>query len=111
MTYQRTQIYLEPDDHRRLLEEARARGISLASLLREIVARHLQQKGTPVQKSFDALIGIVDAPGSTDVARDRMAYRSEALETRYRRKMGVAARAAEESPGPRPRRSKSGAKK
>jgi hypothetical protein len=58
MQFKRTQIYLEPDHHRALLEEARARGISLAALLREIVSAWTA--GPPSPAGYDALIGVID---------------------------------------------------
>ena len=58
MQFKRTQIYLEPDQHRALLEEARDRGVSLAALLREIVSTWTS--GPAPAAGFDALIGVVD---------------------------------------------------
>lgn len=88
MKYQRTQIYLEPEDHRKLCEEARRRGVSLAALLREVVGSHLREQSVPSgPPSFDAIVGVADLPSATDVARDEVAYRDEALAARYRKKV------------------------
>lgn len=92
MPYQRTQIYLDPDDHRRLREEAHRRGLSLAALLREIVRERLTPRSVHDPVGFDALIGIVDAGEPTDVARHEEDYKREALDARYRQKMGDCAR-------------------
>ena len=69
MQFKRTQIYLEPDQHRALLEEARDRGVSLAALLREIVATWTSGPASPA--GFDALIGVVDEGGQTQPRRKR----------------------------------------
>ena len=82
MKFKRTQIYLEPDDHRALLEEARERGISLAGLLREIVSSWTS--GPPSPTGFDALIGLVDEGEPTDVARRQGEYRRDARSRRKR---------------------------
>jgi len=48
---QRTQIYLHPEQHRALVREASKKGISLARLIREIIAKHLKEQTTPVSAS------------------------------------------------------------
>jgi len=98
MTYQRTQIYLDPDDHRRLREEAHRRGLSLAALLREIVRERLAPRAAQDSARFDALIGIVDSGEPTDVASHEDDYKADALDVRYHKKMGDA------SQGSTPRR-------
>ena len=90
MAYQRTQIYLDADDHRRLRDEAHRRGLSLAALLREIVRERLAPRPPPDLAGFDALIGIVDSGEPTDVARHEDDYKADALDARYRKKMGDA---------------------
>lgn len=89
MNYERTQVYLEPGDRSRLIEEARNRGMSLAGLLREIVARHLRECGLGRERrDFSSLIGVVDAQEPTDITGQQRAYRDEALQARYRKKLG-----------------------
>lgn len=90
MTYQRTQIYLDPDDHRRLVEEARRRGVSLAALLREIVHERFAPRSAPDGEGFQALVGIIDTGELTDIAHREDAYKADALDARYRKKMGEA---------------------
>ncbi|MGH2792820.1 MAG: CopG family transcriptional regulator [Actinomycetota bacterium] len=93
MTFQRTQIYLDPDQHRKLIEEAASRGVSLAALLRDLVREHLDGLGTPAgEKSFDAITGIVDLDQPTDLVGDWDAAMSEAMQERYRKKSGTARR-------------------
>lgn len=87
MTYQRTQIYLDPDDHRRLAAEAHARGISLAALLREIVSERLSPRAGAT-KDFSTLIGLIRTGGSTDAATDLEGTRDAAMVARYEKKMG-----------------------
>ncbi len=91
MTLQRTQIYLDPDQHRRLSEEAAARGLSLAALLRDLVRGHLESRGAPAgAKSFDAITGIVDLDAPTDLVGDWDAAMADAMEKRFRKKTGTA---------------------
>lgn len=59
---QRTQIYLDPEEHRRLKTEAAERGISLAEYLRQIVAQRAARAGeqaTYGDSPYEELIGIV----------------------------------------------------
>jgi len=89
MGYQRTQIYLDPGEHRRLLSEAAARGLSLAALLREIVA----QRSVPgverrARLSFGPLHGLIDVAAG-DVVRTKDADKIERASARYRKKMGL----------------------
>ena len=88
MSYQRTQIYLDAEDHRRLKLEAGRRGQSLTGLLREIVARHVRERVAPYRPlGFDTIIGIARGPVS-DVARDERELRDAALDARFKRKLG-----------------------
>jgi len=56
-TLQRTQILLEPEQHRVLTEIAQEEGRSLSDLLREIVAEHLAQRDqdTRLQQALQAI--------------------------------------------------------
>lgn len=59
---QRTQIYLDPEEHRRLKTEAAERGISLAGYLRQIVAQRAAraaQQAANGDSPYEGLIGIV----------------------------------------------------
>ena len=81
MSYARTQIYLDPLDHKALLKEASERGVSLAELVRQIVRGHLDRasKGRPSQRQ--ALRGIVSlgASGKSDVSERHDEYLGKAL--------------------------------
>ena len=93
MTLQRTQIYLDPEQHRRLIEEAALRGVSLAALLREVVGKHLERRGAPTAaKSFDAITAIVDLDAPTDLVGDWDTTMSEAMQQRYHKKTGAGRR-------------------
>lgn len=97
MRYQRTQIYLDPEDHRRLTEEAAARGISLAALLREIASSHVREQAPSYgEKSMSAIIGLFDGP-PTDIAKYKDEYLEDAAEWLYWKKMG------RQGPEPKPR--------
>jgi hypothetical protein len=88
MTYQRTQIYLDPEEHRRLVDEAARRGISLAALLREIVGHHVAE-GAPeyTAKSWDPIIGIAAGGEPTDIGRDKDQYLGEVADHVYEKKL------------------------
>lgn len=87
MSYTRTQVYLDPEDHARLAERARAQGKSLTALLRELVSDYLARGPEESTRGFDALIGVADGPPS-DVAADESRYLDEAREARLRKKLG-----------------------
>jgi plasmid stability protein len=104
-SYQRTQIYLDPEHHRKLLAEASARGESLAALLRDIVRTHLDERGgVSGARSFDAITGIVDLDAPADLVGNWDRTMDEAMQQRYRKKTGAGSRARSPSkrrPAPR----------
>ncbi len=61
MSLKRTQIYLEPEQHRLLKEEAETKGISLAELLRRLARDHLHRQ--PRREDFGRIVGL----GKSDV--------------------------------------------
>jgi hypothetical protein len=65
----RTQVSLEPEQYRRLGDEARRRGISLAALIRGLIDEHLDRGQPPADDPLDALIGIGEGSGEP-VGRD-----------------------------------------
>ncbi len=73
----RTQISLEPEQYRRLSDEARRRGMSLAALLRSLVDEHLGRSQPPAEDPLDALIGIGEGTGEA-VGRDHNHHLYEA---------------------------------
>jgi len=54
----RTQISLEPEQHRLLGAEARRRGMSMAALIRGLINQHLEYKDSTAEDPLDALLGI-----------------------------------------------------
>jgi hypothetical protein len=90
MRYQRTQIYLDPEQHAKLVAEARERGISLAALLREIVTGHVEEKAPAYDaRSWDAIVAIGGDEGEpTDIALYKDQYIGEAMDLVYEKKMG-----------------------
>jgi hypothetical protein len=89
-SYQRTQIYLDPEQHRKLVDEAAARGTSLAALLREVVGEHLEERaGAGDRKTFEAITAIVDLDHPTDLVGEWDRTMAEAMEARYRKKTGA----------------------
>lgn len=87
MRYTRTQIYLHPEDHRRLREEARARGVSLTALIRDIVSSFVSQQRPPPPQGFKPLIGLAEGD-LTDITREERHYREAVLDSRLRKKLG-----------------------
>lgn len=72
----RTQISLEADQHRRLREEARSRGVSLSAILRELIDAKLGEAKRTRTKRPDPLAsitGIANGPGER-VGRDHDRY-------------------------------------
>lgn len=89
MNYQKTQIYLDPAVHSRLVREAADKGISLAELIRQVTARHVGESATPYgEKNFDAIFDLGDAGEATDAAKDFDRLMGEALDDLYDKKMG-----------------------
>ncbi|MGB9663274.1 MAG: CopG family transcriptional regulator [Moorellaceae bacterium] len=78
---QRTQIYLHPEQHQALLNEAAQKGVSLAELVRQIVEEHLERRvkppGTP-KEVYLRIVGI-GASGKTDISERHDHYLAEAL--------------------------------
>jgi hypothetical protein len=63
----RTQIYLPRRLHQSLRKAAKARGISMAQLIREAAEEAVRRTETPRQDPFADLVGVIrDAP--TDLA-------------------------------------------
>jgi len=76
MTLKRTQVYLEPEQHRALKREAAERGISLAELLRRIVGGYLRQERS--REDFFKIVGL-GRSGRGDVAAEHDRYLAEAI--------------------------------
>jgi hypothetical protein len=86
MRYVRTQIYLDPDDHQWLSDEAHARGMSLTALIRQIVSGFTRGSAPLRPEGLASLIGIVDGEPS-DIARDEARYKRSAIEVRLGKKL------------------------
>ncbi len=59
----RTQISLEPEQYRRLGDEARRRGTSLAALIRGLIDEHLGRDQPPEEDPLEGLVGIGEGTG------------------------------------------------
>jgi hypothetical protein len=77
----RTMIYLEPEQHRALRAEAAQEGVSMAELLRRLIAHHLEdRRGTrPVPRDAYLRIVGVGASGRGDVSARHDAYLPDAI--------------------------------
>lgn len=84
----RTQIALDPEDHRRVKRRAAELNISLAEYVRRIVRRDLGGEQRP-KADISAIFGLFDSGGS-DVAKHKDRYIGEAVEAEYLRKTGRA---------------------
>jgi hypothetical protein len=76
MVLKRTQVYLEPGQHRSLKREAEEKGISLAELLRQIVRDYLRKEH--LQEDFFKIVGLGKS-GRSDVAKEHDHYLAEAI--------------------------------
>ena len=76
MSLKRTQIYLEPEQHRLLKQEAAAKGVSLAELLRQLARDHLHTE--PQREDFARIVGL-GRSGVADTSEDHDRYIGEAV--------------------------------
>jgi len=81
---QRTQIMLEPDEHRRAARKAADADISLAEYIRRLVRADLHVHSAT---DISAIIGIGDSGGS-NIARHKDEYIGEAIEAEWMRRTG-----------------------
>ena len=81
---QRTQIMLDPEEHRRAQEKARDAGISLAEYIRRLVRADLD---VSPPTDISSIIGIGDSGGS-NIAKYKDEYIGEAIEADWMRKTG-----------------------
>ena len=81
MKYKATQIYLEPEQHRSLKDEARNEGVSMAEFLRQTVADRLKtsEKGT----DLTPLSGTLTGPSKCDVGKNKREMLEEAMAKRH----------------------------
>ncbi|MGI9951334.1 CopG family transcriptional regulator [Moorellaceae bacterium AZ2] len=78
---QQTQIYLHPEQHRALLNEAAQKAVSLAELIRQIVQKHLERRVKLPEAPKEVFLRIVGigASGKTDISERHDHYLWEAL--------------------------------
>ncbi|MGZ4210447.1 MAG: hypothetical protein ACXVQX_07605 [Actinomycetota bacterium] len=87
MRYQPTQIYLDPEEHRRLVREAAERGISLTEYLRQVIANRAGEQAVPYdERSWDGIIGLFDS-GPKDTVETMDEEVGQAFEEEYLRSM------------------------
>lgn len=75
----RTQIMLDPEEHRLARQKASDSGISLAEYIRRLVRADLD---TPAQTGISSIIGIGDSGGS-DIAKHKREYIGDAVESEW----------------------------
>ncbi len=81
---QRTQIMLDPEEHRRAQEKARDAGISLAEYIRRLVRSDLVE---PPKPDISVIFGLGDSGGS-NIAKYKDEYIGEAIEAEWMRQTG-----------------------
>jgi hypothetical protein len=82
---QRTQIYLEPEQHRRVKKRAAELGVSMAEYMRSMIERDLS--GAAASGDVSAIIDLGDSGGS-DVARHKDEYVAAAIDATRRPRGG-----------------------
>lgn len=87
----RTQIALDPEDHRRAKRRAAEQDVSLAEYLRRLVRRDLGGEERP-KADISEIFGLFSSGGS-DIAKHKDKYVGEAVEAEYLRKTGQRKRA------------------
>jgi len=76
VSLKRTQIYLEPEQHRLLKREAAAKGVSLAELLRQLARDHLHTE--PQREDFARIVALGKS-GVAGVSEDHDRHIGEAV--------------------------------
>lgn len=79
MSYRATQIYLEPGQHGALKDEARRRGVSMAEVVRRIVAEHLEAGRAT---DLGSLVSLEKGGPRTDIAREKRQLLARAVARR-----------------------------
>ncbi len=64
----RTQVYLEPEQHEWLREEAQELHVPMTELLREIIAEHAREQRLPIPREAFMSITNLGASGTTDTS-------------------------------------------
>ncbi len=80
MAFVRTQVYLAPEQHRFLKEEAKRQGISIAELLRRILDNYVQQ--TRPKENFAKIVALGRSDRS-DVSQEHNKHLAEALSAEH----------------------------
>jgi hypothetical protein len=76
MAFKRTQVYLEPEQHRLLKMEAEAKGISLAELLRQMAREHLRTE--PTHRDFLSIVALGKS-GKNSISEEHDRYIAEGI--------------------------------
>jgi hypothetical protein len=83
MLMHRTQIYLAPEQHKSLKQEAAKKGVSFTQLIREILTAYLKQNEgleKPAGEIYMGLVGLGQS-GLSDVSTRHDDYLTEALKS------------------------------
>jgi hypothetical protein len=76
MAKRRIQIYLDPEVHRHLKEQAREEGISLSELIQRVAKDYLRKEAAP--KDYLAIVGLGQS-GKTDISEKHDDYLAQAV--------------------------------
>ena len=79
----RTQIYLAPEQHKSLRQEAAKKGVSFAQLIREILTAYLKQNEGLEKPAREIYMGLVELgqSGLSDVSARHDDYLTEVLKS------------------------------
>jgi len=80
MAFVRTQVYLTPEQHTSLKEEAQKQGVSLAGFLRRVVDEYLHQ--AKPKEEFMKIVAL-GRSGRRDVSEKHDKYLAEALQSKH----------------------------
>ena len=80
----RTQIMLDPEEHRQASAKAAEAGISLAEYIRRLVRADVEM---PPKTDISVIFGLGDSGGS-NIAKYKDEYIGEAIEAEWKRKTG-----------------------
>jgi hypothetical protein len=88
MTRQALQVYLTPDQHQILSDEARRSGRSMTEVIRQLIDKHLRGAAAP-PTDFSDLVGAAHIGKPINVAEDKDRMIREAVGDLYRRKRAL----------------------
>jgi hypothetical protein len=79
----RTQVYLEPEQHQWLREEARDLNVPMTELLRQIIDEHLHgRRQSPSPEAFSSIVNLGESDAE-DVSENHDRYLAEVIASEH----------------------------